>query len=88
MTLKLQEVAYHRNGVHGAGFYVVRFHERGNGNMLGIVFEEEGNIAVLNTDLLADGNIKFGENSWRYEDYDVWLRKVVAEYVNQPQRAE
>ena len=37
MTLKIQQVEYHRNGVGGEGFHVIRFKDHGK-NMLASVF--------------------------------------------------
>lgn len=48
--MKIENVAYHRNGVSGNGFHVVRFHD-GRGlkakSMIAVVFGDRHNIAVL-----------------------------------------
>ena len=80
---KVLSVAYHRNGVGGNGFYVVLFKEgRGKkaSRKVGVVFCERGNVAVFDVDLLAAENIKFGENSWRGDDYEPELRQAVYDY--------
>ena len=79
MKLKIKEIAYHRNGVSGAGFHAVLFQDKENkADMVGIVFDEPGCVAILDTNLLAAGNIKFGENSWRGDHYEKDLREAVA----------
>lgn len=71
---KIINVAHHRNGVSGNPFYVVTFRD-GRQKMLGIVFEEQqGTVAVFDSELLSQGVIAFGENSWRGDDYETFLR--------------
>jgi len=83
MNLTIEEVAHHRNGVGGAPFSVVKFACPEAGNMIGIVFdlaegkEWDGRCAVLNRDMLAEGNIAFGENSWRGDHYESDLRVAI-----------
>ena len=71
----VREVAFHRNGVGGNGFYAVRFTsdiEADDGrwgspvapaypdaNFLGIVFDEPGSCAVICLDRIADCGVKF-----------------------------
>lgn len=45
--------------------------------MLGIVFEQKYHVAVFNLDKLALGNIAFGENSFRGDQYEPYLRKAI-----------
>jgi hypothetical protein len=70
--------AYHRNGVAGNGFYVVLFRDDDGATKVAIQFPEQDaegeslpsmNTAVLQVDLLAAGNVAFGENSWRGDHY-------------------
>ena len=80
MNVKIKEIAKHRNGVGGAPFYVVLFSDDEAGkNMMGIVFDEKNHVAVLDVDMLADGNIAFGDNSWRGDRYEPYLREAIAE---------
>lgn len=72
-------VARHRNGVSGNPFHVVIFRD-GRQKMIGIVFEEPGNVAVFDSNLLAAGVIAFGENSWRGDDYEAFLRAAAKQY--------
>lgn len=78
----IQEIAYHRNGVMGNGFYVIKFRQDRQ-NMLAVVFGEMGNVAVFDLDLLGKGNITFGENSWRGDNFEDWLRKEIANYEDE-----
>lgn len=88
MNLTIHEIAYHRNGVGGVGFHVVKFTCPEAGEMVAILFELadpdhsevqwNGHCAVLNRDLLADGIIAFGENSWRGDQYEAELREAIA----------
>jgi hypothetical protein len=82
--VKILGVAYHRNGVGGNGFHVVRFtanDDEGNGRyMIGVLFDGAGDVAVLDAELLHEGEIGFGINSWRGDVYEAELRAAVAEY--------
>jgi hypothetical protein len=81
MKLKIISAAHHRNGVAGAPFDVVLFHQRGQSgeSKVGIVFDQEAHCAVLDVDQLAAGDIAFGSNSWRGDDYEAPLRQAIAE---------
>jgi hypothetical protein len=81
---KLIEIAYHRNGVAGNGFYVVLFAwkdptQATPRRMVATVFEEGGNAAVLDTAETMAGNIAFAcGNSWRGDDFEGWLRAQIS----------
>ena len=76
--MKIKEIAYHRNGVGGNGFHVVTFKERGYPKMVAVVFEERGNVAAFDRELLSQGVIKFGVNSWRGADeFEKELRAAI-----------
>jgi hypothetical protein len=78
-SIKVKEIAHHRNGVSGNGFHIVLF-KHGKRNMMAVAFDDQpGSIAILDTDLLAEGNIKFGENSWRHETYAPAIEKALKE---------
>ncbi len=79
---KIHYCQTHRNGISGAPFHVVIFHDPDEGRMLGIVFEEKHHVAVFNLDKLALGNIAFGVNSWRGDVYEPDLRRAIAENEN------
>ena len=86
MNLKVTDIAYHRNGVSGAGFCVLRFVDwaedlRRRENYLAIVFEEPGHCAVLSLDRLPVSGIDFGlGNSWRGDIFEPELRKAIKKY--------
>ena len=80
MKIKVLSVEHHRNGVHGNSFYVVLF-KHGHTTKVGIVFDDPGNVAVLDVGLLAQNNIEFGENSWRGDEFESELRKAVESYI-------
>lgn len=78
--MKILQIAYHRNGVCGAPFHAVLFTEgrgKDKSRKMATVFEERGAVAVLDVDLLNANNVKFGENSWRGDNYEDWLRQEI-----------
>lgn len=77
--ITVQDVERHRNGVCGEPFSVVLFTDAAEGRMVGIVFEREGQCAILQVDKLAAGNVTFGENSWRGDVYEPALRLAIKE---------
>ncbi len=79
MRIKAISIARHRNGVAGQPFDVILFREcgRGGSRKVGIVFDEPGYCAVLDICLLATGDIAFGSNSWRGDDYEPHLREAI-----------
>jgi len=83
MVTKVMEVAYHRNGIVGDGFYVITFMQKRN-RMVGILFPEIGQCAcsILDIDLLNKNVVTFGKNSWRGDRYYDELLEVVEEYKN------
>ena len=79
---KVEQCQTHRNGISGAPFHVLIFNDPDAGRMVGIVFEREHHVAVFNLDKLALGNIAFGENSWRGDVYEPFLRQAIAKNEN------
>jgi len=79
LVTKVIDIQYHRNGIAGAGFHVILF-KSGKQNMMGVVFEDVGYCAVFDTDMLNAGNIKFGSNSWRGDNYEPELRNAIKKY--------
>ena len=77
--LELESLDYHRNGICGIGFHVVLFLDRKYGPMVATVFPEEGAVAVLQRAKLAEGNVRFFENSWRGDVYEPQLRQWIKE---------
>jgi hypothetical protein len=77
MKLHIETIERHRNGVSGAPFYVLIFRDPDEGRMVGIVFDQQYHVAVFHLGKLGDGNITFGENSWRGDRYEPHLRKAI-----------
>lgn len=82
MTLQVQELAYHRNGVSGEGFYVIRFlfnpDDEGIENFLAVVFDTPGQCAVIGLDRISTQGVKFaGGNSWRGDWFESELREAI-----------
>ena len=89
MKLKINNVQYHRNGVSGMPFYAVNFDDKDIGNMIGVVFpkydsdkeiyigEFNPRVAIFKTELLGQGNITFGENSFRGDCYAHYLIEAI-----------
>ncbi len=77
-NLIILEVAYHRNGVGGEPFHVVRFADAEGAQMIGIVFADPMCTAILSLGVLP--GIAFGQNSWRGDLYDAPLRTAIAAY--------
>ncbi len=82
MKLKILAIAHHRNGVGGAPFYVILFKEQGQGGSrkVGIVFDEPNYCAVLDIAILHAGDIAFGLNSFRGDNYEPYLRLAIKEH--------
>jgi hypothetical protein len=76
---KIIAVATHRNGICGAPFDVVLFHDE-DSRKIGIVFEDNGHCAVLDVAKLATGDIAFGSNSWRGDTYEPTLRAAINQH--------
>jgi hypothetical protein len=79
MQLKIITIDRHRNGICGAPFDIVLFEDTGQGGSrkVAILFEPEYHCAVLDMAKLAAGDIAFGSNSWRGDQYEPTLRKAV-----------
>ena len=77
MRLKIMDIATHRNGISGEPFDVVLFHD-GTSKKVGVVFYAPFHCAVLDITMLSVGNITFGINSWRGDQYEPYLRKAAA----------
>ena len=77
MTLRIEHVQHHRNGICGAPFHALIFRDPNVGRMLGIVFDQPHHVAVFNIDKLFLGDIAFGSNSWRGDHYEPQLRRGI-----------
>ncbi len=72
-------IAHHRNGVCGAPFDVVLFEDLGpeGSRKVAVVFDKPDYCAVLDLPRLAAGDIAFGSNSWRGDEYEHALRVAI-----------
>lgn len=77
--MKPEQIVYHRNGVGGEGFYAVTFRD-GRQNMVAVVFDGPGQVAVFDRDKLGASNVIFGQNSWRGDHYEGTLRVWIKDY--------
>jgi hypothetical protein len=82
MTIAIENIQYHRNGISGAPFHALLFRDPEQGSMLGIVFEQAYHVAIFNLDKLATGNIAFGSNSWRGDYYEPYLRTAISGWAS------
>ena len=84
MKLNIIAIAHHRNGICGAPFGVVLFEDSGpeGSRKVGIVFDEPHHCAVLDVARLTAGDIRFGSNSWRGDNYEPSLREAVRHFLD------
>lgn len=81
MKVRVLAAAHHRNGVCGEPFDVAIVDD-GESKKVVILFGEKNTCAVLDIKMLAEGNIRFGENSWRGDQYDEAVRTKVRRKIN------
>lgn len=75
--------ASHRNGVAGEPFRVAIVDDTEVGDkMLVVMFPTSGHTAVFSLNLLSQGIIEFGENSWRGDRYEGKLRNELYPNMN------
>jgi ethanolamine utilization microcompartment shell protein EutL len=77
---KVSQIDHHRNGIAGCPFDVVTFTMKDEGkrrNMVAVVFDKPGYCAVLDADMAAAGDVTFGVNSWRGDDFEAELRPLI-----------
>ncbi len=82
---RIIDIDFHRNGISGAPFHVILFEDKGDeaSRKVGIVFQSPQHVAVLDIAKLADGNIAFGQNSWRGDVFEIELRAAVTDRERQ-----
>jgi hypothetical protein len=75
---KVLAIDHHRNGVSGCPFDIVLFKYKKR-RMVGIVLDSTDSCpcVVLDVDLLSQGNIEFGTNSWRGDDFYPELKAII-----------
>ena len=76
----------HRNGMGGKPFSIVKFSYLEPGSeeeqqMVAMVFDEPGAIAVFDQDKLAAGDTSFGSNSWRGDQFEQPLREHIERHT-------
>jgi hypothetical protein len=92
-TILVEGVDYHRNGVGGNGFHVVAFRWAEDGDepraMLGIVFDGQCRVAVLDREQARIGNIFMhpndthaGCNAWRGDNFQPVLMLAIDGYYD------
>lgn len=79
---KVTGVDRHRNGEDGEPFDIVSFQYENPSTgdvhqMIGIVFDEPGHVAVFDATMLGEGKTSFGGNSWRGDRFEEALRAAV-----------
>lgn len=77
MKLEIINIQRHRNGICGAPFHAITFRDPDAGRMFAVVFEQPHHVAVFQLDKLAAGDIRFGVNSWRGDQYEPFLRGAI-----------
>ena len=71
--LFIESADYHRNGIAGVGFHVVKFrHERKS--YLAVVFDKRGHVAVLDSESLEE---RLMPEHWRGDTFEADLREAV-----------
>jgi hypothetical protein len=91
--ISARAIDYHRNGIAGAPFHAVLFdedkraHPDDQGRKVAIVFEQPWHTAVLDIARLAGGDIAFGSNSWRGDEYEPHLRRAIGRQATAERRA-
>ena len=85
MNLKITDIAWHRNGVCGVGFFAILFDDlEEKKKMIASLFDEPGYCAVYDVGQLEEGNIKFAMgNSWRGDVYEVALKPLIKSWLEE-----
>jgi len=79
VQIRIIDFDSHRNGICGAPFHVILFHDEDEEDIqkVAILFEEPHHCAVLDVAKLARGSIAFGANSYRGDRFESVLRKAL-----------
>lgn len=79
--IQVKQIEYHRNGICGEPFYVVKFIWINTGqDMLAVVFDDAMHTAVFDATKLRLGDSGFGSNSWRGDNFDAPLRNAIIDW--------
>lgn len=84
MKLSIIDIAHHRNGIAGVPFHVVVFND-GESVKIGVLFGTDNHCAVFDLAKLAAGDIRFGSNSYRGDDFESGLRMAVKHFYKEEQ---
>jgi hypothetical protein len=78
-VLGVVSVVYHRNGVGGQGFHVVKFVEPEYGTLLGVVFpkDTDDSVGAVMCSVIDPTD---AERCFRGDHYSEWLRAEVAKW--------
>lgn len=96
--MDIKTIAYHRNGVGGESFFVATFTEDGR-NLVAVLFPEwddttttytwstshNPRCAVLDADLVGQGEVRFGYNSFRGDFYADRLLAAANTWLKYPE---
>jgi len=85
-NIKIINVDYHRNGISGQPFVSILFTDKVVGEdmmMIATIFTESRDCAVYSVPLLAEGDNKFGSNSWRGDEYYNMLKETVDNFLKE-----
>ena len=85
--LTIQEIAYHRNGIGGCPFWVVRFRYDPDSfgekeNFLSIIGGNKGMCAVIALDRIPARGLAFAANTnrWRGDNFENALRQAIDDW--------
>ena len=81
--MKIDEIAFHRNGVSGQPFYTIKFYDPDYdpdyGSFFAIVHEGQGCCFVLSHGVLLNHE-PLANNAWRGDYYEGFLRDAIKEW--------
>ena len=83
--IEVISIDHHRNGIGGNSFYAIIFKtpDIPDDTMLGIVFRNRGNCAVIGLGMAYEHNtVAFGTNSYRYEFFADAIYDAIVNYEN------
>lgn len=83
MKGKVVKAAFHRNGIAGDPFYVGIVRERGCDMLVVTFLSDPLRTAAFDIELLGEGNIAFGENSFRGDQYSREYREEIIKAVDE-----
>jgi len=82
---RIVDASFHRNGICGEGFWAILFEDDEGHMKFAAMFDEPMYCAVVQVDKLAAGDIAFGSNSYRGDNFDVELRPLLETWLEKNQ---